>query len=110
MTEKPEAEANAPGESGEEGLIQARREKASRVRTRGHNPFANDVDVGDRVKCSALRERFAPALLEPTHELRYDGEKVVALGGDDQPHLIGRLMARRSFGKATFMRLRDGSG
>ncbi len=110
MTEKPEAEANAPGESGEEGLIQARREKASRVRTRGHNPFANDVDVGDRVKCSALRERFAPALLEPTHELRYDAEKVVALGGDDQPHLIGRLMARRGFGKATFMRLRDGSG
>ncbi len=110
MTEKPEAEASAAGESGEDGLIQARREKAARVRAKGQNPFANDVNVADRVSTSQLRERFEPALLEPVHELRYDPAKVTQLAGDDELHLVGRLMARRGFGKATFMRLRDGSG
>ncbi|MBI3203537.1 MAG: lysine--tRNA ligase [Myxococcales bacterium] len=110
MTEKPVAEASAAGESGEEGLIQARREKASRVRARGQNPFANDLDVTDRASTGSLRQRFAPALLEPAHELRYDPEKVAKLAGDDLFHLVGRLMARRGFGKATFMRLRDGAG
>ncbi|GMV16987.1 MAG: lysine--tRNA ligase [Polyangiaceae bacterium] len=110
MSEKPDAEASASGESGEEGLIQARREKAARVRARGENPFANDLDPSDRISCRSLRERFEPALLEPKHELRYDPERVAALGGDDEHHVAGRLMARRGFGKASFLRLRDGSG
>ncbi|MBK8995242.1 MAG: lysine--tRNA ligase [Myxococcales bacterium] len=110
MSEKPDAEASASGESGEEGLIQARREKAARVRARGENPFANDLDPSDRVSCRSLRERFQPALLEPKHELRYDPERVAALAGDDEHHVAGRLMARRGFGKASFLRLRDGSG
>jgi len=110
MAERPEAESSAQAEGGEEGLIQARREKAARVRARGENPFANDADVSDRISCRALRERFEPALLEPRHELRYDPVKVAALAGDDEAHVVGRLMARRGFGKASFLRLRDGSG
>lgn len=110
MSEKPDAELSAPGESGEEGLIQARREKAARVRARGENPFANDLDASDRVSCRSLRERFEPALLEPKEELRYDPDRVAALAGDDEHHVAGRLMARRGFGKASFLRLRDGSG
>jgi len=95
---------------GEEALIQVRREKAARVRERGDNPFANDLDASDRVLTSALRQRYAPALLEPAHELRYDPERVAQLAGDDEAHVAGRLTARRGFGKASFLRLRDDAG
>jgi len=96
--------------SGEEALIRARREKAARVREGGNNPFANDLDATDRVLTSALRLRFEPALLEPKAELRYDPERVAQLAGDDEAHVAGRLMARRGFGKASFLRLRDDAG
>ena len=38
----------APAAGGEEGLIQARRTKASAVRDRGQNPFTNDVSAAGR--------------------------------------------------------------
>jgi len=102
--------AKPDAEGGEEGLIRARRDKAARVRARGENPFANDVKSDERKLVSAIRERFLPALLEPVSELRYDPEKVKALAGDDEFVVFGRLMARRGFGKATFLRVRDGGG
>ncbi|HVW28254.1 MAG TPA: lysine--tRNA ligase [Polyangiaceae bacterium] len=95
---------------GEEALFAARREKAGAVRARGENPFANDVGTADRVLVHALRERLAPALLEPKEELRYDPEAVARLVGDGQAHLFGRLLARRGFGKAVFLNLRDFTG
>ncbi|HMJ13022.1 MAG TPA: lysine--tRNA ligase [Polyangiaceae bacterium] len=95
---------------GEAAIIQARRSKAERVRELGRNPFANDVNVADRSTLSALRERFAGALVEPPAELRYDGERVAALSDTAELHVLGRLMARRGFGKATFLRLKDDTG
>src|SRR5688500_18906422 len=95
---------------GEAALIQARRAKADQVRQLGQNPFANDVDAADRVTLGALRERFASALLEPKEELRYDGERVAALAEGRELHVVGRLVARRGFGKAAFFRLKDESG
>ena len=97
-------------DSSEEALVQARRDKAERCRARGQSPFTNRVDTSSRVLVQALRERCAPALLEPHAELRYSAERVAELGGDGEVQVLGRLVARRGFGKASFLRLRDESG
>jgi lysyl-tRNA synthetase class 2 len=94
----------------EDALVQARREKAERLRQRGQSPFANDVDASDRSLARDIRELFAPALLEPKSELRYDPERVERLAAGRSFHVFGRLMARRGFGKASFLELRDESG
>jgi lysyl-tRNA synthetase, class II len=109
MTDDRSAES-PEGAGGEEALIRARRAKAERVRARGENPFANDVAAGRRTLVAALRTRFAPALLEPKSELRYGPDEVAKLAGDDEIVVLGRLIARRGFGKASFLSLRDGSG
>ncbi|MBN1606355.1 MAG: lysine--tRNA ligase [Polyangiaceae bacterium] len=96
--------------SGEEALIASRRAKAARIRERGDQPFANDIDTGDRTLVSEIRRVFAEALLEPPQELRYDAERVSSLAGATTYHVAGRLMARRGFGKASFLVLRDASG
>lgn len=100
-------ESEAAG--GEEALIAVRREKASRVRGRGEHPFANDVDTEGRERIVALRERFATALID-ANEQRYSPEQVSALGAGKSVTVLGRLVARRGFGKASFLRLRDDSG
>ena len=97
-------------ESGEDALIQARRDKAESLRARGENPFANDARLEDRVRVSELRSRAEAALLEPKHELRYSPERVQEIFGSDTVHVVGRLVARRGMGKASFLRLRDASG
>ncbi|HTM43368.1 MAG TPA: lysine--tRNA ligase [Polyangiaceae bacterium] len=96
--------------SNEEALRAVRHAKAEKLRQRGENPFANDVDTSSRVLVQALRQRCAAALLEPKHELRYDPEKVAQLVGSESITVCGRLMARRGFGKASFLKLRDSSG
>ncbi len=102
----PAAEG-AHSESGEEGLIFARREKAERIRQRGGNPFANDVDLTGRTFVGELRARFDSALKD---DGTYDPEQVEAIAGDESYLVFGRLVARRGFGKASFLRFRDGSG
>jgi len=101
--EAPSTEAN----SGEEGLIQARREKAARVRARGENPFANDVAHEARTFIGTLRQRFANCVNE---DATYDAEKVLSEGKEENLTVFGRLVARRGFGKASFLRLRDVTG
>jgi lysyl-tRNA synthetase class 2 len=93
--------------SGEDALVEARHNKADHLRTRGQNPFANDAVVSDRSLLRELRVLFAPALLEPVSELRYDPAKVEAIAEGRELHVLGRLVARRGFGKASFLRLRD---
>ncbi len=95
---------------GEEGLAKARREKAERVRERGESPFANDEAAEDRTLVAELRALCSDALLEPRSEQRYDPERVASIAGERSFHLMGRMVARRGFGKASFLRLRDGSG
>jgi lysyl-tRNA synthetase, class II len=96
-------------ESSEEALIQQRREKAARLREAGQNPFANDVRLEKRSTVHELRTQFAPALLD-AKELRYDPEKVEALGQQESFLVFGRIVLRRGFGKASFIRLRDATG
>ena len=96
-------------ESSEEALMQQRREKAARLREQGQNPFANDVKLEKRSTVQDLRVKFAPALLD-AKELRYDPQQVEALGNQESFVVFGRVVLRRGFGKASFIRLRDGSG
>ena len=93
--------------SGEDALIEARRGKAEHLRSRGQNPFANDATADNRSLLRELREQFAPALIEPVAELRYDPVKVEALAEGREYYVLGRLVSRRGFGKASFLRLRD---
>jgi lysyl-tRNA synthetase class 2 len=95
---------------GEEALIQARRDKATRIRERGENPFANDAADRERLLVSELRAACAGALLEPREELRYDAAQVTALTEGKSFTVLGRVVARRGFGKASFLNLRDRSG
>jgi lysyl-tRNA synthetase class 2 len=97
---------------GEEGLSAARRAKADAIRARRENPFANDVDASDRATVRDLRERYAAALVD-TVEGRYDAavvERICGELGAAAVHVMGRLVARRGFGKASFLRLRDYTG
>jgi len=96
-------------ESGEEALLLARRQKLETLRERGQNPFANDADASDRTLVAELRTTFASAL-ENAAELRYQADKVLALSAGRRLHVMGRIVARRGFGKASFLRLRDLSG
>jgi lysyl-tRNA synthetase class 2 len=96
-------------EKSEEALIDARRAKARHLRETGQNPFANDADAGDRTRLGELREAFRDARLAETED-RYDAEKVASLGAGRSYHVFGRVVARRGFGKASFLRLRDFSG
>jgi lysyl-tRNA synthetase class 2 len=96
-------------ESSEEALMQQRREKATRLREQGQNPFANDVKLDKRSMVQELRLKFAPALVD-AKELRYDAAQVETLGNQESFLVFGRIVLRRGFGKASFIRLRDGSG
>src|SRR5262245_43357098 len=106
MTNKPGSSGSGTSStssgSSEEALIATRRAKAEKLRAQGQNPFANDVDVSGRSVVHALRERCAPALIEPKAELRYDSERLAGLVGDESVQICGRVIARRGFGKASF--------
>lgn len=104
MVSKAPAEG---GDSGEEGLIRARREKAERVRARGENPFANDAPHEKRTFIGQLRQLYLSAENE---DGTFDAEKVAAICSSSTYWVFGRLVARRGFGKASFLRLRDASG
>ena len=93
--------------SGEDALIEARRGKAEHLRARGQNPFANDAVTSDRSLLRELRESFVTALLEPVADLRYDPVVVEQIAAGREFHVLGRLVSRRGFGKASFLRLRD---
>src|SRR3954464_12563607 len=96
-------------ETSQEALLQQRGAKAARLREQGQNPFANDVKLDKRSTVQELRVKFAPALLDPK-ELCYDPVQVEALGNQEAFVVFGRIVLRRGFGKASFIRLRDGSG
>jgi len=94
----------------EENLIQARRSKAEKLRARGENPFANDVvpkNGGTTVDISELRTRAAAAR---TEDGKYTEAQVKELTAGAVFHIRGRVVAFRSAGGLTFLRLRDRTG
>jgi lysyl-tRNA synthetase, class II len=87
-----------------------RRAKAEALRARGENPFPNDIETEERAWLGDLRARFAPALTDAA-EQRYDAAKFAALAESvGRVLVLGRVIARRGFGKLTFLRLRDQTG
>ncbi len=101
--------SEAESQGAEDALIAARRDKVARSRAAGRDPYANDVRAEARTSLAALRAAFAPAR-EAGEAERYQPEQVERLGEGRSYLVVGRLMARRGFGKASFLRLRDGSG
>jgi lysyl-tRNA synthetase class 2 len=96
--------------SAEDALIAARRAKADKLRARGENPFANDVvprgggvtiDIGD------LRSRATQARNE---DGKYTEERVKEATKGSVFHVRGRVIAFRSTGGLSFLRLRDRTG
>ena len=93
--------------SAEEAIIDARRAKAARVRSRGENPFANDLghwgvvnavgDVRATAAAAGAGGRFSAAEVEP-------------LATGRTFHVCGRVVALRSTGGLSFARVRDYTG
>ncbi len=99
-----------PGHSAEQAIIDSRRAKATRVRGRGNSPFANDVrprlDGSTTLDLIDVRARAADAL----DNGKYAEDKVRALTQGEVFHVRGRVVAFRSTGGLSFLRLRDRTG
>ena len=106
---EPSAEATHP-HSAEQAIIDGRRAKAQRIRARGDNPFANDVVArsagGQTCDLAEVRALAAPA----EQGGRYEAVKVDALADGRVFHVRGRVVALRSTGGLSFIRLRDRTG
>jgi len=100
----------ASGSSSEQALIDVRRAKATRLRERNENPFANDVVPragGTTVDVSELRTRAASAKDDAG---RFAEDKVKGATTGAIFHIRGRVIAFRSAGGLSFLRLRDRTG
>ncbi|AKU98103.1 Lysyl-tRNA synthetase (class II) [Labilithrix luteola] len=110
MSGSESSQGSGTGHSAEQALIDARRAKADRIRKRGENPFANDVvarEGGITLDIGALRERASGAR---SADGKYTEDKVKELTGADRFHVRGRVIAFRSAGGLSFLRLRDRTG
>src|SRR5690349_1011096 len=99
-----------PQQSAEEVLIATRRAKAEKIRARGGNPFANDIvpqKGGKTLDVAEVRARAAGAKGEGG---KYAEDKVKEAFGADGVHVRGRVVAFRSSGGLSFIRLRDRTG
>jgi len=105
----PSSPAHAAG-SAEQALLEARRAKAERVRQRGENPFANDVLP--RVAGSETKDIADVRALAETARTdgKYSEETVKKLTAGKIFHVRGRIVALRSTGGLSFIRLRDRTG
>ncbi len=94
----------------EQAIIDARRGKAESTRARGENPFANDVTA--RLGGRTVDVAEARALAESARDGagKYDEARVRAAAGEALVHVRGRVMALRSTGGLTFLRVRDRTG
>jgi lysyl-tRNA synthetase class 2 len=109
----PNDSPEKPGEthSSEQSILEARKAKARDVRARRENPFANDVrSWGGKV----AREDIASAreAAKPAHrDGKYAVDAVAAIATTKGPmHIAGRVIALRSTGGLSFIRLRDRTG
>jgi lysyl-tRNA synthetase class 2 len=102
--------------SAEESIIEARRAKAARVRSRGENPFANDVVPHAGAKTVDIAAARALAEGARRADGKYDETAVksavsaLAAQAAGVLHVHGRVVALRSAGGISFLRLRDASG
>jgi lysyl-tRNA synthetase class 2 len=98
------------GHSAEQTLIDARRAKAKRLRDRGENPFANDVAPRAGGTTLDIAEVRARAEAAKGADGKYAEEKVKTATAGAAVHVHGRVVAFRSTGGLSFLRLRDRTG
>ena len=99
-----------PQQSAEDALIAARRAKAEKIRSRGENPFANDVVPTKGGKTLDIAEVRARAEAAKGADGKYAEDKVKEALGGEAVHVRGRVVAFRSAGGLSFLRLRDRTG
>jgi lysyl-tRNA synthetase class 2 len=102
--------AKGPARAAEASIIEARRQKADRLRARGENPFANDVlpRTGGHTRDIGEIRALANGARDPAG--RYDEARVQSAAGETHWHVRGRIVALRSTGGLSFVRLRDRTG
>jgi lysyl-tRNA synthetase class 2 len=109
MSDEPRDTDREP-KGAEEAILEARRAKAARLRGRGENPFANDVQkLGEIDSIAYVRGLVEGALSQG----KYSAEAVEKLAKEEKAehvHVAGRVMALRSTGGLSFVKLRDGTG
>jgi lysyl-tRNA synthetase class 2 len=93
-----------------EAIIQARHAKGERLRGRGENPFPNHIvpALGGKTLDIAEARALVAAARQP--DGKYDDALVRALAGAELVHVRGRVIALRSSGGLSFLRLRDRTG
>lgn len=103
--------SSSSASTAEQALIDARRAKATRIRERKENPFANDAVprlAGSKtVDVAELRALVESAKGEGG---KYSEEKVKEATKGQVFHVRGRVIAHRSAGGLSFIRLRDRTG
>jgi lysyl-tRNA synthetase, class II len=94
----------------EEAIIQARRAKGQRLRSRGESPFPNRVVPAAGGKTLDIAAARAVAAEARNPDGKYDDTRVRAIAGSSLLHVRGRVIALRSTGGLSFLRLRDRTG
>jgi lysyl-tRNA synthetase class 2 len=106
MADDPKT-SHAPAER---AIVEARRGKAARVRARGERPFANDVTPRLGARTYDIAQARSVAVAARDAGGRYDPEAVRSIAGDSLLHVRGRVIASRSTGGLSFLRVRDRTG
>jgi lysyl-tRNA synthetase, class II len=107
---QPRKDQDETSRSTEQTLLEARRAKAERLRARGENPFANDVrPTSPGARTMDLGEVRAVARSAREGD-KYVPERVLSLTAGQTFHVRGRVLAHRSTGGLSFLRLRDRTG
>ncbi len=96
--------------SSEEAMLAARRAKAEAIRARGELPYANVVAPTRDATMLDIAQARALAEAAKGEGGRYDAEAVTASTAGHRVHVKGRVLALRSTGGLSFLRLRDRTG
>lgn len=110
MSSDPTRSPDAHTHSAEDALIAVRRGKAAKLRSRGENPFANDVAPRAGGKTLDIAEVRALAGAARTADGKYAEDKVKEAVSGQVVHVRGRVVAHRSTGGLSFLRVRDRTG
>ncbi|HEY3353558.1 MAG TPA: amino acid--tRNA ligase-related protein, partial [Polyangia bacterium] len=90
-----------------ERLVAMQQAKVAELRQAGVNPYANDVPPTDRIADVRRRVEALQAAAPAPVEGEAGGLKALS---DDRFRVAGRIVAVRTFGGSTFMKVRDMTG
>lgn len=99
-----EQSQNSPRGSAEDAIVAVRSAKAQSLRGRGEDPFSNRLLTSTLTALGDLRAQFSDARLA---DGKYDPGITAAITAEKPVHVAGRVIASRTIGKVTFLRIRD---